>query len=63
MWLDEFKILPYKVDKKYEKLDAGNLTAQLALKERLQCKPFIWWLENVAYELFWALKDLQKIKG
>lgn len=61
--MDEFKILPYTVDKKYEKLDAGNLTAQLALKERLQCKPFIWWLENVAYELFWAIKDSQTVKG
>lgn len=58
--MDDFKVLAYKTDQKYLKLDAGNLTAQIALRERLQCKPFKWFLENVAYELYIALKDQQE---
>lgn len=58
--MDDFKKLAYKANQKYLKLDAGNLTAQIALRERLQCKPFEWFLENVAYELYIVLKDYQE---
>lgn len=33
-------------------LDMGDISEQLALKERLQCKSFSWFMENVAYDVY-----------
>lgn len=37
-------------------LDEGNITSQLELKKRLQCKSFHWLLENVAFDWLHLLK-------
>ena len=33
-------------------MDAGDISEQLALKERLQCKSFDWFMREVAYDVF-----------
>lgn len=55
VWLDEYKEIFYGhgylhlLDKKV--IDIGNLTAQIQLREKLQCKSFKWYVENVFPEL------------
>lgn len=52
VWMDEYKKYLYDRDpEKYEKIDAGDLTAQRAIREKLQCKPFKWFMEEVAFDL------------
>lgn len=51
VWLDEFKEYFYKKKPHALELDAGDLSAQIALRDRLQCKPFRWFMENIAFDL------------
>lgn len=52
MWMDEYKKYLYmRQPLIYSKLDAGDLTKQKALRKRLQCRPFKWFMENVAPDL------------
>ncbi|XP_050423671.1 N-acetylgalactosaminyltransferase 7 [Adelges cooleyi] len=39
-------------------LDMGDISAQLELKDRLQCKDFSWFMENVAYDVYTKFPEL-----
>ncbi|XP_054827205.1 polypeptide N-acetylgalactosaminyltransferase 5 isoform X2 [Eublepharis macularius] len=49
VWMDEYKDLFYGHGYHLilKNLDVGNLTQQIELRKRLQCKSFKWYLENV----------------
>lgn len=52
VWMDEYKEFLYARDPEiYGSIDAGDLTAQKALREKLHCKPFKWFMEEVAFDL------------
>jgi polypeptide N-acetylgalactosaminyltransferase len=52
VWFDEYKQVVYQHDEeRYKKVDAGDLTAPLAVKGRLNCKPFSYFLEEIAPDI------------
>ncbi|KAI6065320.1 Polypeptide N-acetylgalactosaminyltransferase 5 [Aix galericulata] len=53
VWLDEYKELFYghAYHLVLRRLDVGDLTQQIALRKKLQCRSFRWYLENVYPDL------------
>ncbi|GAB6026074.1 N-acetylgalactosaminyltransferase 7 [Chamberlinius hualienensis] len=52
VWMDEYKEYFYTREPLAKFYDAGDMSEQLALRERLQCKSFDWFMQNVAYDVF-----------
>ncbi|XP_030384088.1 N-acetylgalactosaminyltransferase 4 [Scaptodrosophila lebanonensis] len=51
VWMDEYKKYVYERDPNtYDNIDAGDVTKQRAVRERLQCKSFDWYMTNVAFD-------------
>ncbi|KAF7279102.1 hypothetical protein GWI33_007615 [Rhynchophorus ferrugineus] len=51
-WFDsKYKAFFYTREPMAKYLDMGDITDQLTLKDRLQCKSFEWYMENVAYDV------------
>lgn len=52
VWMDEYKEFLYaRTPGKYEKVDAGDISQQIAIREKLKCKSFKWFIEEVAPDL------------
>lgn len=52
-WFDDkFKEYFYTREPLARYLDMGDIAEQVRLKERLQCKSFQWYMDNVAYDVF-----------
>lgn len=52
VWLDEFKDLLYEREpERYKNLDPGDLTRPKMIRNRLGCKPYRWFLKNVAPDM------------
>lgn len=49
--MDEYKEYLYLRRPRYRNLEVGDLSAQLEIRERLQCKPFKWFMKNIAFDL------------
>lgn len=53
VWFDEIhKEYFYTREPLARFLDMGDITEQLELKKKLNCKSFQWYMENVAYDVF-----------
>ncbi|XP_050679821.1 N-acetylgalactosaminyltransferase 6-like [Leptidea sinapis] len=51
VWMDEFAEHLYRRRPHYRNLDPGDLSEQRALRTRLRCKPFRWFMTQVAFDL------------
>lgn len=51
VWMDEYAEYIYLRRPYYRNIDPGDLTEQKAIREKLECKPFKWFIENVAFDL------------
>lgn len=51
VWMDEYKEYFYTREPQIRRLEIGDISAQVALRDKLQCKPFKWFMEKVAYDL------------
>lgn len=49
--MDEFKEHVFRRRPAMQAVSPGDLTAQLAVRSRLQCKPFSWFMQRVAFDL------------
>jgi hypothetical protein len=36
----------------YRDLDPGDISEQIALRKKLECKPFKWFMQEVAFDLY-----------
>ena len=51
VWMDEYAEYIYKRKPSYRHINPGDISEQTALRNKLQCKPFKWFMENVAFDL------------
>ncbi|KAK7503791.1 hypothetical protein BaRGS_00004914 [Batillaria attramentaria] len=51
VWMDEYAEYLYKKRPHYRNIDPGDLTEQKAIRTRLNCKPFKWFMTEVAFDL------------
>lgn len=50
-WMDEFTEYIYQRRPEYRHLSTGDLSTQKALRKRLKCKDFRWYMETVAWDI------------
>lgn len=49
--MDEYAEFLYNRRPHYRAIDPGDISKQKALRNKLQCKPFKWFMEKIAFDL------------
>ena len=63
VWWDEYAKYFYERKPQAKHVDPGDLTAQKAIREKLQCKSFDWFMKEIGYDLpkFFPLKEPENV--
>lgn len=52
VWMDDYKKYLYQRDPEtYLKIDPGDLSKQKAIRDKLKCKSFKWFIEEIAFDI------------
>lgn len=51
VWMDEYAEHLYRRRPHYRRIDPGDLAPQKRLREKLNCKPFKWFMTQIAFDL------------
>ncbi|XP_059160753.1 polypeptide N-acetylgalactosaminyltransferase-like 6 [Physella acuta] len=51
VWMDGYKDVVLALRSRMKNIDSGNLTSQFEIREKLKCKSFQWFLEEVAPDI------------
>lgn len=51
VWMDEYKEYLYERNPRYRNVDAGDLSEQFAIREKLKCNSFDWFIKEIAPDL------------
>ncbi len=51
VWMDDYKEYFYTREPQIRKLDIGDISEQILIRQKLQCKPFSYFMEKIAYDL------------
>lgn len=57
VWLDDFKEIYYVQNPNAVSVDFGNISSRVALRTKLRCKPFRWFLKHVVPRMNVPTKD------
>ena len=49
--MDEYATYLYNHRPYYKNIDTGDISEQLAIRKKLNCKPFSWFMKEVAFDL------------
>lgn len=49
--MDEYAEYLYRRKPRYKDIDTGDITEQKKIREKLKCKSFKWFMEEVAFDL------------
>lgn len=59
VWMGDYKKYVYRAIPAIQSIDEGDISARLKVKEKLQCKPFEWFMNNVWPDLLMYEENTQ----